>query len=264
MAGALMRSGWVRASTPAAKPPADIGLPVVQRAPRSRRAWLHEAEGHQQEIIDRLRALGADHIADRLGRCQRVRTSRRGASASTWPWRCRSAGCWSCRRTQITAEWRSLCNGGLVPTPAQTVMTVPLYAAGAGLRNAVLHLRRSLRDYRDREARRDRRWRSVAFAGLADSERAYLLCWHPRIAPGEIEVVLGQRWPSIRGIPAEIGDFGGTDGRLSDDDAVTLALLGRGIEPLRVRVMAMGRGSSGRRPSASQERWAAPLPILIG
>jgi hypothetical protein len=57
---------------------------------------------------------------------------------------------------------------------------------------------------------------------------------------------------------------GMVDASLSVEDTVELALVGRGIEPLRVRVGVMARMSSGHRDRRRAARRSEPLPVLIG
>lgn len=235
---------------------------MTQRARRSTRARLEIAEGQQREVLDVLRRLGADEMGARIARCQSMRTSRRGGPG-IWPWRCRSPGCWACRRTRVASEWHALLAAASVPGISTTAITLPLHRSCESLRCSVRALRRALRDARDHAAGYDRRWRRFAFAGLASSEQAWVLCWHHGISRGEIERVFRRRWPGAQAKATEEVHDEVADCNLSTGDAVALALYRRGIEPLRIRIGPMQGAVTGRHVDARRPMRSQPLPILF-
>lgn len=235
---------------------------MTQRARRSTRAQLDRAEGQQRMVLDGLLRLDGETVAERIARCQSMRTSRRGRPR-TWPWRCRSPGCWACRRTRVTAEWHTLLAEVPVPSVALTAILLPLHRSGESLRCSVSVLRRTLRDLRDHAASHDRRWRRVAVAGLAGSEQAWVLCWHQGISREEIERVFRRRWPGAHAKTAEEVYNEAADSDLLRDDAVALALHRRGIEPLRIRIGPMQGAVTGRYVDARRPMRPEPLPILF-
>jgi hypothetical protein len=91
-----------------------------------------------------------------------------------------------------------------------------------------------LRDIRDGTAREDRRWREVAFAGLGTADHAIILIQHPGIDRDDLWARLDQRLPNI-----VVRDPSGVEpsSRLSVVDAARLAVLRRGVQPLRVMVL---------------------------
>jgi hypothetical protein len=68
----------------------------------------------------------------------------------------------------------------------------------AGPINGTRQLRRSLRDIRDRAARKDWRWQRVSFAGFAGSGSAMVLARHEKINRTELSTIPERRWPDVR------------------------------------------------------------------
>lgn len=79
-------------------------LSTLTRSSRSTRRAIAVAEGHQSAVIAALTFTGNDAIAGRITRCQH---DRRHPHAGQYPWRCRSAGCWACRRIISHRWWRA-------------------------------------------------------------------------------------------------------------------------------------------------------------
>jgi hypothetical protein len=99
------------------------------------------------------------------------------------------------------------------------------------------HLRRGLRDVRDRAARTDNRWRAVAFAGMIDDDAARLLVVHANLHPASMEGALRRRWPEARTLAGMVPEWPGSI-RLNASTLVALAAGRRGVEPLRIVVAA--------------------------
>ncbi len=117
-----------------------------------------------------------------------------------------------------------------------SLAVVPLPHDPGGLRPASVRLRRGLRDVRDRMARRDASWSSVALAGMATGDgTAFVLVRHPAVERPEIADVLRRRWPD-----RVLGDAAAAEPswRMATEDAADLARARRGVEPLRIVIPA--------------------------
>jgi hypothetical protein len=186
----------------------------------------------QAEVIAALRSHGADDLAARLALCMAVRRERHYGDG--WPRICRSVACVWCRRSLIGGWWNGMCHWSSEATMSSLAI-VPLKSS-AGLCDAVRRLRRSLRDVRDRMARRRWRWRSVSFAGMAGGDhRAMVMVLHDGADRREVRDVLGRRWPDVvlKGLEQEEPTVA-----LSASDAADLARCRRGVEPLRIVILA--------------------------
>jgi hypothetical protein len=117
-------------------------------------------------------------------------------------------------------------------------------------------LRKALRDERDRAAsRRHPRWRAMAMAGLIDRDRALILIKHPDIARAEVGSMLERRWPDVW-----LGDAGNMQpsGSISVEAGAALARRRRGIEPIRIVILAQ------RETATPVERWDdQPMPFVF-
>jgi hypothetical protein len=186
----------------------------------------------QDEVIARLTETGDLDLAGRLERCMTARRERHHGDG--WPFTCRSAACVWCRRPMIRASWSGMCQWTAVAT-MWSLAVIPLHSS-AGLPAAVQRLRRGLRDVRDRSARRWMRWREVCFAGMASGDHtALLLVIHEGIDRGEVQNVLCARWPAV--VVKSLENEEPTVA-MSPADAADLGRCRRGVEPLRVVVMA--------------------------
>jgi hypothetical protein len=137
-------------------------------------------------------------------------------------------------------------------TAAASSLAVITMPPPAGLFDAVIRLRRGLRDVRDRTARRWKRWRSVSFAGLmGDDRQALIMISHQSIDRREVLSVLRQRWPSVvlKDLEQEEPTWA-----MTADDAADLGGHRRGVEPLRVLVM----------PQKITRVTVAPTPVIEG
>lgn len=214
----------------------DESIIIPRRAPRMTRVEIAEAARRQDEVISALRsAAGRNDVADRLEHCMAARLARRGdpAAAQTWGYRCRSAGCCWCGRTAQGRAYRAALRWGrgLVQ---RSLVVIPLPHPPGGLRSAVKAVRRALRDARDTESSKSRRWLDVGFGGVVVGDAAWLVVLHPRLDRQEIERVLRRRWPAARvsaDLPARV-PFSFTTSDLAE-----LALARRGgEEPFKVIV----------------------------
>jgi hypothetical protein len=139
---------------------------------------------------------------------------------------------------------------------------LPLGFKPAGLRVSTAGARRALRDIRDRTARRDGSWRSVALAGMAAGHgELAVLVWHEGISRAEVAEGLRRRWPGA--ILSDIGSL-----PLSWDflieDAVELARARRGVEPLRIVVLPERQcGSDVYCDTNSRLSAIEPMPVLL-
>jgi hypothetical protein len=196
---------------------------------------MANAEANQSAVIATLIESGDEHVAGRLTRCQRERRCR----SNRCPWRCQSAGCWQCRRAIMRRWWR-----GFRIWHGDAAVSLAVIPLSGELISATRRLRKGVRDVRDRTARHDRRWARVAMAGLVDGDRALILIDHPGITRAEVWSVFERRWPEI-GLQ-DAGDIEPSSPMIVED-AVALARRRRGVEPIRIVVlaqMAMSPGST--------------------
>ena len=221
---------------------------ILPDARRSTRAELITAERHQAEVIARLHSLGEDHLADRLARCQQPRRDRQPGS---WPWRCRSAGCWACRRTTVRRWWRGF--GQWLSGPDVSLVTIPITAATDVLAT-IRRMRKGLRDVRDRLARTDPMWGSVAMAGMLSGHHLLMIIQHAGIDRETVWSMLERRWPEVI-----VSKFETVEPRseLSVGQTVQLALQHRGVEPIRVVIPAQIK------VGAPADEWDEPMPMTI-
>ena len=223
-----------------------------------------EAAAEQKRVIAALVESGDTHVAARLQRCMAAMTTRRQGAG--WPWMCRgSGGCVWCRQALGRRWWRGLRHWIVEGRDPVSLLIVPLPHAPGGLRAAAARLRRACRDVRDRAARRRMSWRGVALAGMAMGDTALLLVRHPGIARSGVADVLGARWPD-----AVVGDVGAAEPSwtMATEDAVELARVRRGVEPLRVVVPPQRKATA----AAGALRWSAapdgppslpPMPVVF-
>jgi hypothetical protein len=141
---------------------------------------------------------------------------------------------------------------------------LPLHHRAGELRAAVARRRRALRDVRDRAARRRTAWGGVAMAGMAaGGDTAFVLVRHPGVTRQEVATVLRRRWSA-----AVVGAVGAAEPSwlMPVEDAAELARTRRGVEPLRILVMAQRVANTGERRCANEHDLAeayAPMPIAF-
>ena len=221
-----------------------------------------EASAAQERVIAALLVTGEAHVAGRLQRCMDAMTTRRHVAG--WPWTCRSAGCAWCGTSLAHRWWAGLRRWIDHDGAPVSLAVLPLRRRPGDLRAAVARLRRACRDVRDRTARRNRRWREVAVAGMAAGDgTALLLIRHEGISRAEVGEVLRGRWPV-----APIGDVGAVppSWTFAVEDAAELARARRGVEPLRIVVLAQRAANTGERRRTDTDNLAepfAPMPVTF-
>jgi len=105
-----------------------------------------------------------------------------------------------------------------------------------GIYDAAQRLRRGLRGVRDRTARRWKRWRTVAFAGLMGGDhRALVMISHQGVDRRTVLDVLCRRWPDV--VLKDLEAEEPTWAMAADEAAAELGRRRRGVEPLRIVVM---------------------------
>ncbi len=221
------------------------------------------ARAAQVRVIAALLATGDTHVAGRLQRCMEAMTTRRHGTG--WPWACRtSAGCAWCGKTLARRWWRGLRAWIMEHDAPVSFAVLPLPHSPGAICAASARLRRAVRDVRDRAARHRTPWRSVAFAGMATGDGvAFVLVRHPGVERPEVAAVLRKRWPA-----AVITVVGASEPSwaMSMEDAAELARARRGLEPLRIVVLAQrAAGTSADQRAAVHELAApfAPMPIAF-
>jgi hypothetical protein len=206
---------------------------------------MEMAYADQQEVIAALHEVGDPDLAHRLQRCMTARRERHYGDG--WPYSCRSAACIWCRRAMIRGWWAGMREWSSANTFSLAIMPV---LSPAGLPDAVLRLRRGLRDVRDRMARRWRQWRTVCLAGLmGGNHRALVMISHQDIDRREVLEVLSRRWPDVVVKSLEHEEPVWT---MTANDAAELGSRRRGVEPLRVVIM----------PQRVQRLIVAPVPEM--
>jgi hypothetical protein len=145
-------------------------------------------------------------------------------------------------------EWSSAVTSSLAIIPALSPV---------GLPDAARWLRRGLRDVRDGAARRWKRWRTVAFAGLLGGDhRALVMICHQSVDRHEVLDVLRRRWPSIvlKDLESEEPVW-----EMAANDAAGLGSRRRGVEPLRITVMSQKI----TRVTVAHVPVIQPMPVVI-
>lgn len=221
-----------------------------------------EMRAEQVRVISALRATGEPHPADRLARCMEARGAQRQGDG--WPWTCTSAGCAWCGRALRRRWWTGMRRWIVQEGALVSLAVLPLHHHPGDLRAAVARLRRACRDVRDRTARRNWRWRAVAVAGMATGDGTALLFFrHTGVDRAAIAQVLGKRWPS-----SVVGDVGAKppSWTFAAEDAAELARARRGVEPLRVVVLAQRAANTDERRRGSEHDSVeahAPMPVAF-
>ena len=229
----------------------------MSRAARSTRKELKTAEKHQTAVIAELFSSQNDYIAERMLRCQQDRFKR---LPTEFPWRCRSAGCWHCRRTKVQRQWLALkdwIEDGTNPSDISLafVNVKDIRKVSNDPIKAIRKVRKGFRDVRDRTAKVDYRWRSVSMAGLLSGEedgyRVMILIQHKGLSRDDVWTVLEQRLPKIT-----VCDPNGYEPSaiMTVEDAASLARNRRGLEPLRIVVTEQ---------NIETDKVNQPMPVLF-
>ena len=207
----------------------------------------------QKEVIAALYEIGGSDLAARLERCMTAREQRHYGDG--WPYSCRSAACFWCRRATVRGWWAGFTYWSEAAT-ASSLAIIPTLSL-ARLPDAVQRLRRGLRDVRDRTARRRKRWRTVSFAGLMGGDRmALMMISHQGIDRRDVLNVLRPRWPDV--VVKDLVDEKPV-WAMSADDAAQLGSRRRGVEPLRVLVLPQKI----TRMTVAPARVIEPMPVVI-
>ena len=194
---------------------------------RQRKMELSYTE--QQAVIDALLSISEPNLAARLGRCMTAHRSAHHGDGRLFS--CQSSACAWCRRAMIHGWWVGIC-GWAAATSSLAILSID---SSIGLLDATRHLRRAIRDVRDRVARHRNAWRNVRFAGIIGGDRrALVIVSHEGIDRSEVQNVLLRRWPDV--LIKKLGREEPTWEMLAAD-AAELGRSRRGIEPLRVVVM---------------------------
>lgn len=212
------------------------------------------------QTVAALRSMHADSIADRIERCAAARCHR---VAGQRPWTCRGPGCpWCCR--SLLAHWQTTLFDWLGFDTETSTIVVDLSADHRDLRVVVRAFRRALRDLRDRAGRRWRTWRTLRAAGIlvpaVVGRRVVLRVHHKGLTRPEVETLFKCRWPSATISTSPAAPYTSTVS-MSDADRMSLALLRRGLEPLRIVLSAQGDRASRLRSRPAP--MVAPMPMLF-
>jgi hypothetical protein len=209
------------------------------------------ARNEQARIVTALEQAGEHYVAARLRRCAAARQDRRCDGG--WPWTCRSVGCVWCRPPIIRGWWAGML--AWRSPPALILVTIPLTWQAGQMRTTVRRLRCALRDFRDRRARRSRGWRGVCLCGLVTGDgRAMVVVDRGTVDRGEFFYALKRRWAD-----AVVTDLTNEQpsAEITIRDAVELATLRRGAEPLRLVILPQ------RNPVSRPLPIIEPMPILV-
>ena len=204
----------------------------------------------QQAVIGALLSIDEPDLAARLGRCMMAHRSPHHGEGR--PFSCQSAGCVWCRRVMMQGWWDGICNWA----GATSSLVILSVGSSVGLPDATRHLRRAIRDVRDRVARHRNPWREVRFGGLIGGDRrALVMVSHDGIDRREVFDVLQRRWPDVL-IKKPAQEEPTWD--MLPADAAELGRCRRGIEPLRVVVMPQ----HDREVTASS--FVGSIPVFVG
>jgi hypothetical protein len=209
----------------------------------------------QQEVIDALYEIGERDLAVRLDNCMTARRERHYGDG--WPYSCRSPACFWCRRAMIRGWWAGMRYWSEAATTLSLAI-IPLQSP-SGLQDTVRRLRRSLRDVRDRSARRRRAWRTVSFAGMIGGDhKARMLISHEGVERREVQDVLCRRWPEV---VLKAPEHEEPIWEMTPNDAVDLGTRRRAVETLRILVMPQRV----RRVTVAVAplREIEPMPVII-
>jgi hypothetical protein len=183
----------------------------------------------QQAVIDTLLSMSEPDLAARLGRCMTTHRSRHGGNGRRFS--CQSAACVWCRPMMIHGWWVGICDWA----EATSSLAILSIDSSIGLLDGTRHLRRAIRDVRDRVARHTNAWREVGFGGIIGGDRrAMIIVSHAGIDRCDVLDVMRRRWPAvvIKRPAREEPTW-----EMLPDDAAELGRCRRGVEPLRVTIM---------------------------
>lgn len=174
---------------------------------------IQDRENRVTALIAALRASGepAQHdLAGRLWRCQMGRADRRRGVQHRWPPVCRSAACEFCRRRLIRRGCSRAAERMAPATSGDCSLITVMLSRCRGLADmldVIGAFRVELRNWRDRRARVDGRWRSLEMVGQVEIEA---------LDPGAIHLLPPSRRAVVEALPGRSG----TDGYARHDQAV--------------------------------------------
>lgn len=205
------------------------------------------AEAVQAEIVGLLASRAEHGTARRLAACQAARIWR---SALVYRYRCRSPGCVGCWDGSLADWWRG-CRRWCQDDVDAFAIALPVddqFAAPVA---------RALRDLRDRQARTDPTWADVAFLGVTDGLRAYVMIspWH--VHQDAVISALRRLWPTLASLDARL------DGPsvVTPHVRVALAARRRGSAPLRFAVYPQAQRDEPREAVEPAPFLIAPRPL---
>ena len=204
----------------------------------------------QQAIIDALLSINETDLAARLDRCMTAHRSRHHNNGRRFT--CQSAACVWCRRAMIHGWWVGICDWA----EATSSLAILSIGSSVGLPDAARHLRRAIRDVRDRVARHRNEWRDVRFAGIIGGDRrAMVMVSHDGIDRCEVQDVMRRRWPDvlIKKLAQEEPAW-----EMLPDDAAELGRCRRGIEPVRLVIMPQ------HEREVTTSSLVDSMPVLVG
>ena len=207
----------------------------------------------QREVINTLREIGDPDLADCLQRCMTARQQRHYGDG--WPYSCRSAACFWCRRAMIRGWWSGIRYWS--ESAATSSLAIIPVLSPAGLPDAARRLRRGLRDVETERPDAGRQWRTVAFAGLMGGNHiAMVMVSYQGIDRREVLDVIHRRWPDValKDLEAEEPVW-----ELTPYQAADLGSRHRGAEPLRMVVMPQRVQRTVVAPAPEIE----PMPVVI-
>lgn len=167
---------------------------------RRTKSDMSAMEASVSTLIETLRGLGRpEHLdlAGRLWRCWRQRQERRDGLRDRVDRPCRSVACPHCRRGR-GRQWRERAAEQMRAAEADPAYTssVTILLAQTGtlpaVRGVIEQLRDNLRALRDRRAKKDRRWRSVAVTGIVEIDL---------LEPFDLAILPPQRREAVGSLP---------------------------------------------------------------
>lgn len=213
------------------------------------------------ETIERLTALGRLDLADRIGRCLAARHGRQ--HGADWPWRCRSPGCPRCLNRSLR-RWAAGVSAWAEAHGSARSSTLRLPLPPDNPIEEARCLRRRLRDLRDRAARVDSRWRSVAMAGTASDNEAVIVIAHSDLSSEAIAFAMHRRWVEAS-VTSGMTPKSMHSICIGASTHVALALRKRGIEPIRIIIAAQHACAPPVRALCVvvDDPWSSPMPFIF-
>jgi hypothetical protein len=135
-----------------------------------------------------------------------------------------------------------------------TLAIIPIPWEAGSLRIAVRRLRRALRDFRDRMARRSGRWRGVCLSGLVIGNKTAMVVFDGGAVDRiELSRAVRRRWTNATVLNLTDQE---PSAEMTVSDAIELAMLRRGVEPLRLLVLP-------QRDLTDHVPFIEPMPVVV-